>query len=52
MRGGASGKDLPYDSLLQSTPEIEMASKANPIITQEHTSTIENMIKTIVLGED
>ena len=42
----------PYDSLLQSPPEFESESKANPIITQEHTSTIENMIKLCVLGED
>ena len=52
MRGGADGKDLPSDSLLQSTPKFESASKANPIVTQEHTSTIENMIKLRVLGED
>ena len=52
MRGRAGGKDLPSDSLLQSTPDFESASKANPIITQEHTSTIENMIKLCILGED
>ena len=52
MRGGAVGKDIPSNSLLQSTPKFESASKANPIITQEHTSTIENMIKLRVLGED
>ena len=28
-----------------------MASKAKPVITQEHTSTIENMIKIRVLGD-
>ena len=31
--------------------EFESASKSNPIITQEHTSTIENIIKLRVLGE-
>ena len=45
------GKYLPSNSLLQSTPEFESASKANTIITQEHTSTIENIIKLHVLGE-
>ena len=52
MRGGKGGKDLPSNSLLQSTPIFESVFKANPIITQEHTSTIENMIKLRVLGED
>ena len=52
MRGGAGGKYLPSDSLLQSTPEFESVSKAKPILTREHTSTIENMIKLSVLGED
>ena len=50
MRGGVGGKYLPYNSLLQLTPKFESASKTNPIITQEHTSTIENMIKLRVLG--
>ena len=52
MRGGASGKDLPSDYLLQSTPKFESAYKAKPIIIQEHTSTIENIIRLRVLGED
>ena len=52
MRGGAGGKNLPSDSLLQSTPEFKSASKSKPVITQEHTSTVENMIKLRVLGED
>ena len=52
MRGGAGGKDIPFNLLLQSTPEFESASNAKPIITQKHTSTIENMIKLFVLGED
>ena len=51
MRGGAGGKYIPSDSLFQSTPGFKSASKANPIITQEHMSTIENMIKVLVLGE-
>ena len=51
MRGGSGGKDIPSDSLLQSTPEFESASKAKSIITQKHMSTIENMIKLRVLGE-
>ena len=52
MRGGAGGKDLPSDSLLQSIPQFESESKAKPIITQEHASIIKNMIKLCVLGED
>ena len=52
MKGGAVGKDLPSDYLIQSTPEFESASKAKPTITQEHTPTIDNMIKLRVLGED
>ena len=52
MRWGESGKDIPSYYLLQYTPKSELASKAEPIINQEHTSTIENMIKLSVLGED
>ena len=52
MRGGEDEKDLPSNSLLESKPKFKSASKANPIITQEHTSTIENIIKLIVLGEN
>ena len=52
MRRGAGAKYIPSNSVLQYTPEFESASKSNPIITQEHTSTIENMIKLCVLGED
>ena len=51
MRGGAGGKYIPSNYLLQYTPESELASKAKTIINQEHTSTIENMIKLRVLGE-
>ena len=51
MREGAGGKYCPSDSLLQSTPGFESESNAKPIITQEHTSTIKNMIKLLVLGE-
>ena len=51
MRGRAGGKTLSSDSLLQSTPTFELASKSKPIINQEHTFIIENMIKLHVLGE-
>ena len=51
IRGGVGGKYLPSNSLLQSTPEFESASKANTIITQEHMPTIDNMIKLRVLVE-
>ena len=51
MRGRESGKYFPSNSLLQFTTEFESASKSKPIINQEHTSIIENMIKLRVLGE-
>ena len=51
MRVGAGGKYIPSGSLFQSTPGFKSVSKAKPIITQEHTSTVENMIKLLVLGE-
>ena len=46
------GKYLSSNSLLQSTLTFELAYKAKPVITQKHTSTIENMIKIRVLGDD
>ena len=52
MRGGTGGKGLPSNSLLQATPEFELASKAKPIITQENMSTVENIIKLCILRED
>ena len=52
MRWGESGKDIPSYYLLKYTPKSELASKAEPIINQEHTSTIENMIKLSVLVKD
>ena len=51
MRGGAGEKYLPFNSLLHYTPRFKLEAKAKPIITQEHTSTIVNMIKICVLGE-
>ena len=52
MRRGADGKDLPPDSLIQSTPKFKSASESKPVITQEHNCTIENVIELCVLGED
>ena len=52
MSGGAGEKDLSSNSLLESTPAFELASRAKPIINQEHTSTIDNIIKLRVLGDD
>ena len=52
MRVREGGKDLHSNSLLQSAPEFELVSKANPIINQEHMSTIKNMINLRVLVED
>ena len=45
------GKIPPSNYLLQYKTEIDFSSKAKTIITQEHTSTIDNMTKLCVLGE-
>ena len=52
MLGEASSKKRPENSLLEVTPEFEFASKMAPIITQEHTVSIEEMIKLRILAED
>lgn len=52
MLGEASSKKRPENSLLESTPEFEFATKMAPIITQEHTTSIEEMIKLRILAED
>ena len=45
MLGEAKGTERPSDSLLDSTPEFEVAFKPPPIITAGHTANIEEMIK-------
>ena len=52
MRGETGRKYRLSDSLLKSMTKFELASKTKPIITQEHTSTIGEMIKLRVLGKD
>jgi U3 small nucleolar RNA-associated protein MPP10 len=44
LRGELSAKDRPENSLLEISTEIERASKPAPVVTQEHTSSIEDMI--------
>lgn len=52
MMGEAKSTSRPADSLLDSTPEFEVAFKPPPILTAEHTADIETMIKKRVLDED
>ena len=52
MLGEAKGTDRAQDSLLDSTPEFEVAFKPPPILTAEHTADIETMIKKRILDED
>ena len=52
MLGESSSKKRPENSLLENTPEFEFATKMAPVITQEHTESIEETIKRRVLAED
>jgi len=52
MMGEAKGKDRASDSLLDSTPEFEVAFKPPPILTEEHTENMEEMIKRRIIDED
>lgn len=52
MKGESRGTDRPTDSLLDSTPEFEVAFKPPPIITAEHTASIEEVIKKRIIDED
>lgn len=52
MLGEAKGTNRPSDSLLDSTPEFEVAFKPPPIITAGHTANIEEMIKKRIIEED
>mmetsp|Transcript_22882 Transcript_22882/g.47010 ORF Transcript_22882/g.47010 Transcript_22882/m.47010 type:complete len:904 (+) Transcript_22882:114-2825(+) len=52
MMGEAKGAERPADSLLDSTPEFEVAFKPPPILTARHTADIEEMIKRRILEED
>ena len=52
MIGEAKSTQRPTNSLLEVTPTFEVASKIAPIITAEHTESIEEMIKRRILAED
>eukprot|EP00977_Amphora_coffeiformis_P002177 scaffold425_cov175-Amphora_coffeaeformis.AAC.36 len=52
MRGETTGTARPVDSLLDSTPEFEVATKQAPIITVEKTMDLEEVIKQRILNED
>lgn len=52
MLGESSSRKRPENSLLENTPEFEFATKMAPIITQEHTESIEEVIKRRILAED
>ena len=52
MTGETGSKSRPVNSLLESTPEFEVASKLAPAITVEHTANIEEVIKKRILAED
>ena len=52
MLGEAKGTDRAQDSLLDSTPEFEVAFKPPPLLAQEHTTDIEEMIKRRIIDED
>ena len=44
LKGEVAAKDRPENSLLEVSVDIERASKPAPIVTQEYTSSIEEMI--------
>ncbi len=52
MVGEAKGTQRPTNSLLEVTPTFEVATKMAPIITVEHTLSIEEIIKKRILAED
>lgn len=52
MTGETKSTSRPVNSLLEGTPEFEMASKQAPTITIEHTMNIEEVIKKRVIAED
>jgi len=52
MRGEMTGTSRPVNSLLDATPQFEVASKPAPQITKEHTANLEDIIKRRILDED
>jgi U3 small nucleolar RNA-associated protein MPP10 len=52
MTGETKSTSRPVNSLLEGTPEFEMASKQAPTITVEHTANLEDVIKKRIIAED
>lgn len=52
MTGEAKATSRPVNSLLEGTPEFQVASKQAPTITIEHTTNLEEIIKQRVIAED
>eukprot|EP00980_Cylindrotheca_fusiformis_P011303 scaffold2599_cov125-Cylindrotheca_fusiformis.AAC.13 len=52
MTGETTSATRPVNSLLEGTPEFEMASKQAPTITVEQTASLEEIIKQRILAED
>jgi len=52
MVGETKGTQRPTNSLLEVTPTFEFATKMAPMVTVEHTLSIEEMIKKRILAED
>ena len=52
MTGETTGKSRPTNSLLEATPEFEVATKMVPIITVKNTKTLEEIIKDRILKEN
>ena len=52
MIGETKSTQRPTNSLLEVTPTFEVATKLAPIITVDHTISIEEMIKRRILAED
>ena len=52
MTGESKGTSRPVNSLLEATPEFEVATKMAPLITVEHTANLEDVIKRRILDED
>ena len=52
MKGETASTARPVNSLLDSTPEFEVATKLNPIITVAYTANLEEIIKQRIMAED
>lgn len=52
MTGEASATARPVNSLLDSTPEFDVAGKLKPVVTVEQTADLEDIIKQRILEED